>query len=415
MKITFIQPFYKNTWESMSVGHIASYCKKMCNEKLEYNFFHGNFDSDEDIINGSINSDIVAFTCTSPTFKHGVSLATSIKKKNKKARIVFGGHHVSALAPLNAINNDCIDQMVIGEGEQGFLDILNGNSDRIILGSKINFNTSPWPDRDLIQNGRTVELCEKMTGVRIASFQANRGCPFRCSFCSERNITGIINRNNPMRNRDVNDVLDEILHVSQELKLNKFKFVDATFDWNAKYVIEFCKQKIERQIPIEWECMIHANTATEEMFEWLKKSQCNQVNIGCESGSPKILKAIRKAVSVEKIEKVFQWAKNNNIHRRAFFLVGVPEETKEDIKLTEELIERISPDYFGVTLLCPYPGSDYYDHQKYKDIDWSNTDEYSNDFWRTPNFTNEELKYWQRYLVDKNKDRLCERQKDLQT
>jgi radical SAM superfamily enzyme YgiQ (UPF0313 family) len=156
--------------------------------------------------------------------------------------------------------------------------------------------------------------------------------------------------------------------------------------------------------------MIHVSSAREEMFPWLRDSNCAQINVGCESGSPKILKAMHKSATIEAIENVFKWSRDYGIERRAFFLLGMPEETEEDIKLTDELVERIAPDYFGITILCPYPGSDYYDINKYRDIDWSNTDEYSNDFWSTPNFTNLQLKEQQQKLINKYSDRLCERQ-----
>jgi len=413
VKLSLVQPFYHNTWESMSCGFLASYCKSNYNGNIDIDFYHGNFDKEDDIVNGCIKSDIVGFSCTSPTFIRGIGIAKKIKAINKNIRVVFGGHHVSALKDKIFENeyNEIIDQIVVGEGEKALLDILNGKEDKIIQGEKIDFEKSPWVDRDVIKNYRTIDLCNSMIGQKIASFQANRGCPHSCAFCSERNITGIISKDNPIRSRNIDDVLDEIQFVSSKYNLDKFKFADATFDWSSKYVIEFCERKISRNITIPWECMVHASSAKEEMFPWLKKSNCYQINIGCESGSPKILKLMRKGASLNQIENTFIWAKNNQIERRAFFLLGMPEETEEDIKMTEDFIDKINPDYFGATLLCPYPGSDFYDYEKYKDIDWSKTDEYYNDFWETKYISNSRLKYLQKKLVEKNKNRLCERLK----
>lgn len=415
MKVTLVQPYYFNIWEAIACGYIFSYCEKHYKGKLDFNFFQGNFDTDETIISGCVDSDIVGFSCTTPTYGHAISLAEKIKKENKKVKIVFGGHHVSALKTL--ITDNVIDQMVVGEGEEGFLQILNGNTDRIVNGNVINFgdkDITPWVDRTLIKNERTIDLCEKMIGIRITGFQASRGCPYSCTFCAERNITGKIHgTKNPMRSRNVDDVLDEIESVAQQYNLNKFKFIDATFDWTSKYVIEFCKRKIERGITIEWECMIHAASAREQMFPWLKKSNCGQINVGCESGSDKILKCMRKQTNTAKIEKVFDWGKDNDIERRGFFLMGAPEETEDDLKMTEEFVERIMPDYFGITILCPYPGGDYYDHQKYKNVDWSAAGEYSNDIWHTKYFTNQELKDKQQYLTEKFKNMLVWHHKKL--
>ena len=96
--------------------------------------------------------------------------------------------------------------------------------------------------------------------------------------------------------------------------------------------------------------------------------------------------------------------------RRAFFLVGMPNETNEDVEMTKKFITKIKPDCYGVTMLCPYPGCDLYDHDTMKDIDWAQADEYGNDFWSTEHATNNELKARQKYLTD-GSDALVRRQK----
>lgn len=406
MKVTLIQPYYFNIWEPIGLAYIASYCKKNFQGDIDVDFYQGYFDSDEEIIAGAKDSDVVGFSCTSPTFKHGVSLARRLKELNPKIRIVFGGHHVSALK--ECIQEDRIDQIIVGEGEKAFLQILEGNRDRILCGQPAGFDELPWPNRDVIKNHRTIDLCQKMVGQRITSFQANRVCPFHCKYCAEKIITGIFHRkNNPVRSRDIKDLLNEIEHVTKKYALDFFKFVDATFDTSPEYVISFCEEKIRRNFTLEWECMIHAGIATKEMFPLLKKANCKQINVGCESGSPKVLREMRKGTTIEKVISVFDWAREFGIERRAFFLLGMPTEEKDDILMTEKMVERIAPDVFGVTILCPYPGSDLYDHDTMKNIEWEKTDEYSNDFWRTEHFTNAELKEWQSYLTKKFKDNLA--------
>lgn len=412
MKISFIQPYYKNTWEPIGIGYLVSYCRDNFKGDLEINCFHGNFDSDEEIITGCSDSDYIAFSCTSPTFSHGLRLSRAIKKVNKKAKSIFGGWHVTALKEHCLV--DGVDQIVVGEGEKALLDILNGNDQKIIYGERIGWDELSYPDRDIIKTIRTVDLCESMNGRRTASFQSNRVCPVSCVFCAEKIMTGRFNRKkNPIRSRTAKDVCDEIEIVVDKLNLDYFKFVDATFDISEDFVVDFCKEKIKRGINTEWEALIHASFVTEKMIEYLKKSNCNQINVGCESGSPKILGQVGKGVKVDVIKKVFSWGKDYDINRRSFFILGMPEENEEDIKLTEDLIDEIEPDFVGFTILCPYPGSALYDHEKYKDIDWENTDEYSNDFWRNKNFTNQELKSIQSRLIEKYQGIMCERQQDI--
>ena len=413
MQVTFIQPYYHNIWESLGIGYIVSYCKKHYKGQLSINFFQGNFDSDDTIIEEAVKSDIVAFSCTTPTFAHGVRLAKTIKQKNNNVKTVFGGWHVTSLGALSF--EDGVDQIVIGEGEQAFLDILNGNNDKIVLGTKLGWGHLEWPDRTVIKNGRTLDLCEQMTGgLRIGSFQANRGCPFSCAFCSESCMTGQHRRRtNPIRTRSVGDLCNEVEAVISTFSLNYFKFVDATFDASPQFVIDFCKEKLNRSFAkMPWEMLIHASLATEEMYYWLEQANCKLVAIGIESGSLAILKDIGKGLTPDIIRRVVGWGKKYNIETRGFFILGMPNETEEDYNLTEALIDEVKLDVVGFTILCPYPGSDFYNHDKFKDIVWSDTDEYYNDFWATKNFTNQQLKDKQQYFINKYSTKICGRQNE---
>jgi radical SAM superfamily enzyme YgiQ (UPF0313 family) len=86
----------------------------------------------------------------------------------------------------------------------------------------------------------------------------------------------------------------------------------------------------------------------------------------------------------------------------------MPDETEEDLKMTEEFADSLSLDEYGFTILCPYPGSTMYDENKHllQSIRWAETDEYSNNFWRTKTLSNIQLKEWQTRLVKKFKDKI---------
>lgn len=411
MKVVFIQPYYENIWESLGIAYIAAYCKKHFQGELSLSFFQSNFDDDVFIIQEASQADIVGFSCTTPTFGHGVRLSREIKKINPNVWSVFGGWHVTALQ-IKSLQAG-IDQIVVGEGEKAFLDILNGLRERVVWGVKLSWNQLEWPDREIIQQNRTLDLCQQMMGKRVGSFQANRGCPFDCAFCSETIMTGKHHRKtNPIRTRSPRDICDEITVVRDTYHIDYFKFVDGTFDTSPEFVIAFCQEKMARKdlASLPWEILVHASLATEDMFAWLEKSQCYQCNIGVESGSNAILKDIRKGLNQDIIRRVFTWGKKYHIKRRSFFLLGMPNETENDIKITENLIDEIQPDVVGFTILCPYPGSDFYDHDRFKEIDWSTADEYSNNFWETQHFSNAQLKEKQTYLTNKYNNLLCYRQ-----
>jgi radical SAM superfamily enzyme YgiQ (UPF0313 family) len=414
VKITFIQPYYHNVWEALGLGYIISFLKNNYRGHLDISFFQGYFDKNFDIMNGARNSDIIFFSCTSPSYAHGLRLAQWFKGYNKDIHIVFGGWHPTAV-PEEVIKEGCIDQVVVGEGEVACVRIVEGERTPIIRGFSIHPNELNWPDRMAIRNDRTIDLCESINGKRTASFQLNRGCKVHCKYCAEIKMTGQYNSvKNPVRTRLIGDVLDEIDTVTHLYDLDYFKFVDATFDKDRETVIAFCETKRAIGNKTPWECNIHPGFIQDErVFELLAESNCNQINVGCESGSQHILNDIGKGTKVEHIENVFDWAKKYGIERRAYFLLGMPKEIFEDHKKTEQLIDRIEPDHVGFTILCPYPGSDFYNPKTMQKINWSTTDEYSNDFWRNIFYSNTQLKELQKYFTHKYKDSLCERQNIL--
>jgi radical SAM superfamily enzyme YgiQ (UPF0313 family) len=218
-------------------------------------------------------------------------------------------------------------------------------------------------------------------------------------------------KKNPMRTRDIYDLLDEIKVTTEAYELDYFKFVDATFDRDATTVATFCLAKVLRKNKTPWEANIHPGFIQDErVFEMLANADCKQINVGVESGSPYILKDIGKGTNLTSIKNVFKWAKQFNIKTRAFVILGMPQETPEDQRRTEELIDEIEPDVVGFTILAPYPGTDFYDREKHMFVDWSEVDEYSNTIWETKHFNNDELLEVQQRLTTKYHDKLCFRQ-----
>lgn len=388
MTILFVIPDYENIWENLGIAYISAYLKKNYKGEIFVRCLHQRFTKTEKIISAGVRCDIVAITATTPTYPKALHIAKEIKRLNPSVRTVLGGYHATSSNDID----EAFDQIVRGEGEISFLDILNGDFRRNIYPRKqIQWQDIPWPDRDLVYNDRMVGMAEKICGDRITSFQSRRVCPFKCKMCSEKKMTGIFDPIwNPIRIRPAKDTLNEIEFVSDKYRLTKFKFADAEFNTDTASVVEFCREKVARANNMGWQCMVHAGLMTEEMMKWLMVANCEQIDVGVESGSQKVLNYIGKGVTVEKIIQVFDWAKEYNIKTRAFTIIGMPIETPDDIDLTEKLLRRIKPDVFGMTILCPYPGTDLYE-EKFKDIDWARADEYSNDFWSTPYFTNQEL------------------------
>ena len=413
VKVTLIRPHYFSVWESLALGYIASYLKKHYPSDLEIKFYDGFFDSDKTIIEGSVDSNFVAFSCTSPQMKHALSLAKAIKEEKLESITVFGGHHPSSL-PEQTLALPNVDVVVVGEGEKGMSDLIGFKEVVGVLPRKNLYNspiiedldTIPFPDRKLIRQDRTLALTEKNDGERIASILSGRGCLFHCAFCTgDRDVFGT-----QVRKRTVGNVLDEIKQLVHDWHIDFLKFADAEINTNLFWVQAFCAEKFTQGITVPWGANIHAAIIDRTTLEFMKKANCREIWVGVESGSPRILKEIRKGTNIQQIENVFKWAKGCGIRTRAYFMVGFPSETREDFDMTLDLAERLDADIMGMTILCPYPGTQLYS-EKYRGVDWSKTDEYGNDFYSTENFSSEELKAMQAEFTEKFKDRLCFRQR----
>jgi radical SAM superfamily enzyme YgiQ (UPF0313 family) len=405
MKVTLIHGKYFNSWEALGLGYIGAYLQKhFCD--LELNFFQGCFDDEASIIKGAQDSHIVAYSCTTPTFNYLINIAKLLKEINPQIKNVIGGYHPSAV-PHSCLVPE-IDHVVVGEGESALEEIIKGGAEKIIKGKKLAFNQLPWPDRKLIKNERNIEIAYKENHKRITSFHSHRGCPFMCRFCAD-GFNKVLYGKGKIRHREVPDLLDEMEAVSKEYKLDLMKFSDPTWNIDVKWVMEFCRQKIRRGFSIPFYPNIHAATCTEEMFQLMAEANCYEVAIGIESGSPKILRQIGKGTTVPKIKQSVSWAQKAGILVRGYFLLGMPNETLEDIQLTDKLAEELNLDEYGFTILCPYPGTQMYDEEKFKAVDWEKADEYSNDFWQSNFLSNSMLKEYQHYFINKYKNKLTSR------
>lgn len=401
---------YFNSWESLGIAYIVAYLKKHVNN-VDISFFQGSFDDKDHIISECIKSDIVCFSCTTPAFGYCIEIAEYIKNINKNIRTVMGGYHASSLSS-QVLDSGVIDQVVIGDGEKAIVEIVNGNRDKTIDGKRMTFDELLWPDRDFIKNERNIGVALKETGKRIASFQSHRGCPFLCKYCSDGYEKVLYPESKQKKTdielRDINDLLEEMISVTKKYFLDLLKFCDATWNTDKNYVKKFCEKKNQLNFSTEFFANIHANIVDDEMFNLMKKANCNSIGLGIESGSPKILKQIGKGTTRETIYNAVCLAKKNGIFTRGYFILGMPDETEEDLKLTDEFAENLDLDEYGFTILCPYPGTEMFSsyNNELSNIDWSTTDEYTNNFWHTKTLTNQDLKKWQRYFITKFSNRI---------
>jgi len=397
MKIVLIQPRagkYNPAYihEPLNLGYLASYLKK--NGFSETSIVVSAFwEDDETILGFCEGADVVGFTANSPMMGHALPLVKKLKERNPGVKTVFGGAHPT-IETCETLQHPAVDYVIRGEGEQTLLQLIISldaslppenipglsfkdgggsvihNAERDLV---VDLDTLPFPDRDLFDQRRFLEIGYNRYGDRGAWVLSSRGCPFLCTYCASHKVW-----TRRWRERSAANIIREIAHLKREYGVDRINFADDTFTISQKRIREFCTGMIADKMEIAWACNARVDTVDRELFALMKRAGCVEVWMGVESGSPKILKEIKKGATTRQITEAFRGAKEAGLKRRGYFMVGSESESFATIKETEALIETIAPDSLAFSILTPYPGSEEFERWQKRSgntkIEWFETD-----------------------------------------
>ncbi len=303
-----------------------------------------------------------------------------IIKQNTNSISFVGGYHPSG-DPIGTLENlKDIDYAFVGEAEIGLpifiknLNKLNKNNlekipnlvwrdkDKIIVNKQEfveNLDSLPYPAWDLMDPR---EFPEAPHGAFIKSWPTapiiiTRGCPFQCTFCAGKTVTG-----NKVRKRSIVNVLDEIKFLMNNYGVKEFLIEDENFTFHKDLVLEFCNKVINQKLDINWSCPsgVRLDTLDEEMLQLMEKSGCHSLSVGIEFGSQRILDLTKKKLTLEKIKEKVDLFRKTKIKVTGFFMMGYPTETKEDIEKTIKFSKQLKIDRAQFNSFMPLPGSEIY-------------------------------------------------------
>lgn len=294
--------------------------------------------------------------------------AKLVKSINNATHICLGGPH-NINFPSQTLAYPDIDSVVLGEGEYVFLELIRslmeGHSRAKIRGLylKNELNIGQF-DRNFIDNLDGLPLLDISfinRGVykssvgkyeNIITLLTSRGCPYLCTFCD----TPLKN----FRGRAIDNILEEIiLRVNQGFQ--EIFFYDDTFNITSQRVVDLSEKILKGNIKLAWSFRGRVNTCSYEMLKIAKRSGCERIHFGIETGTDNGLGELKKGITTEQIKNVFQWCRKLKIKTIADFIIGLPfEKTKEDVVDNIERLIGFSPDYAQFNVLQPIPGSEIY-------------------------------------------------------
>ena len=286
-------------------------------------------------------------------------------------RIVLGGPHPTAVGERIFAEMPGLDATVEGEGEGVILPLLdffasgaNGppppgvrvRGAPFVAAPAPNPGSIPLPARDLLPNHAYRYLFATRRG--FATMISSRGCPFRCSFC-DKSVGG-----SRWRARTPADVVDEMVHLQQDLGVGFINFYDDNFTLNRTRVMAICEEIIRRGLDIEWKCEGRVDSVDAELLKAMRTAGCRVVAYGVESANPETLALLRKDITVDQSVEAFALTREAGLRSLAYMILGAPGEDRDAVQESIDFCRDIQADYVQFSTLSAMPGTPLFSHPR---------------------------------------------------
>ena len=292
-----------------------------------------------------------------------------------------------------------IDLAVVGEGEQTLTEVLPllldaGQGPRYEELSQVaglafldadgrlvttparqhctNLDSLPLPARELVDLETYRGAWRSRHGYFSMSLIATRGCPFGCTWC-QKSVFG-----RSYRPRSPQKVAEEMGLIKTAYQPDQLRIVDDVMGIDRRWVRAWHDAVLAQGAAIPFECLSRVDLLDDELARLLAEAGCRRIALGAESGSQKVLDAMKKGTTVEQIRRAAELCRRHGIETYFYIMLGYPCEKWADIRQTVELLKETHPDRFSSTIAYPLPGTDFYTevaHRLLDTPDWDYTAE----------------------------------------
>jgi anaerobic magnesium-protoporphyrin IX monomethyl ester cyclase len=306
---------------------------------------------------------VVGLSLKSASLASGRIVARIAKRLDPKCLVVAGGPHPT-VAPDQILADGNFDLCVLGEGERTLVELLcrlaEGQDVRDVPGVAArgrraaprelmaNLDDLPrpgdWAPVALLDHGR-------YPAKALGHLMATRGCPQQCTYCASHTLWS-----RRPRFRSPADVVAE-LRGFQAQGIDRVHFDDDTFGIKPAYLREVCQAMVQGCPGLGWSCETHARLISEVNLASMKRAGCHTIQLGIESGSERILKAVRKGFSIGQALEACRLIKRRGLRLEVFIMAGFPQETEESLRETMNLVRELDCDKVIFSLFTPHPGT----------------------------------------------------------
>jgi anaerobic magnesium-protoporphyrin IX monomethyl ester cyclase len=216
----------------------------------------------------------------------------------------------------------------------------------------------PFPAWDLVDIQKYKNIWLERHGYFSMNMVTTRGCPYHCNWCAKP-IWG-----QRYNSRSPENVVAEMKWIKETFTPDHIWFADDILGLKPNWIEKFAALVNESEAMIPFKCLQRADLVNEKTAAALAKAGCKTVWIGAESGSQKILDAMDKGDTVEDIYNAARLLRANGIEVGFFLQFGYPGETWDDVQKTLKMVRECAPDDIGISVSYPLPGTKFYERVK---------------------------------------------------
>ncbi len=231
----------------------------------------------------------------------------------------------------------------------------------------------PFPAWDLCDMEPYRKSWIKHTGYFSMNMGTTRGCPFRCNWCAKPIYGNRYNTRSPW------NVVAELKLLKQQYGFDHIWFCDDIFGLKPGWVREFADIIGREKLEFRFKIQARADLLLQENYmRDLARAGCENIWMGAESGSQKILDAMDKGITVEQIRESARLIRKHGMKPSFFIQFGYPGENKDDIYKTISMINELLPFEIGISVSYPLPGTSFYENVKNdlkEKTNWTDSDE----------------------------------------
>lgn len=313
-----------------------------------------------------IKPDIIGISQWTHNRHISMQLADTCRRLFPDCTIIMGGGHATFCYEDVLAEGSAVDIVVLGEGERTMLELAsrlaNRKDWRDLHGLAFRRDgalvTTPpqmlLNDLDVLP--QPARYLDKSIGVDLELqpefIVTARGCPSACNFCSSPAFWG-----RKVRFRSPRAIVEEMLSIRQNFGLIYFSIRDDTFTADRTRTLEFCRLLIETKAGFLWNCQSRVTAIDEELLVMMKSAGCECIQLGVESGAPRILHQLGKNISPDQIMRAGKLIRNTGINLSIYLISDVDGENAEDLNKTVQLVKNLHADDGYVSPLAYYPGT----------------------------------------------------------